>query len=49
MEKYKYCQNCGKEINSNIKLCQDCLDIKLYGSKENAMKTATENFKKIGL
>lgn len=41
--KFKYCL-CGKEINSNISLCSDCFDIRIYGSKEKAREAIRKNF-----
>jgi len=47
MKKYKYCIDCGKEINSNSIRCSDCVDIFLFGSKEKARKAEKKNFKNL--
>lgn len=50
MAKYKYCKDCGKEINSSqSKCCGYCIDIRLYGSKEKAREVSKKNFELIGI
>jgi predicted amidophosphoribosyltransferase len=49
MKRFKYCKECGKEINSNACMCKDCMDIKFHGSKEEAREIARKNFEYIGI
>ncbi len=49
MARFKYCEDCDKEINSNIKFCKTCCDIRLHGSVAKAREAAIKNFELLGI